>query len=333
MGDSQRNMTIDLNIKSVSLKVTENTAVCVYWQRGAKKANTKSRLLNENVSIAILDEKFQITTLMDVNEDGVPIKDKMSKLTVYAVAKDKSKTALGEADLNLSEYGENDYKVMKLNLRKCEDPSGYIEVALRGTLVAEKTQRAKDSMDNNQLGMALEDLEKEKKATKKLKADKEEQIKALTEKINNLQTNLENTKTEVSHLHKQKRGLTEDKERMEKESDALRKKIELRELSIADKDHEIQTINDKKSDFEGKLQDLNNQIEISKQKKLKDIEDANKALEDKLFQMRKFYDYERFDIDYLGDAVLFSKADVPQQQNQVVISTPGTRQSMRVQQR
>ena len=47
-----------------------------------------------------------------------------------------------------------------------------------------------------------EDLEKEKKATKKLKQDKEEQIKTLTEKINNLQTNLENTKTEVSHLHK-----------------------------------------------------------------------------------------------------------------------------------
>ena len=44
---------------------------------GAKKANTKSRLLNENVSLAILEEKFQITTMMDVNEDGIPIKDKM----------------------------------------------------------------------------------------------------------------------------------------------------------------------------------------------------------------------------------------------------------------
>jgi predicted nucleic acid-binding Zn-ribbon protein len=75
----------------------------------------------------------------------------------------------------------------------------------------------------------------------------------LTEKINNLQTNLENTKTEVSHLHKQKRVLTEDKERSEKESDALRKKIELRELSIADRDHEIQTIKDKQADYEAKL--------------------------------------------------------------------------------
>lgn len=44
---------------------------------GAKKASTKSRLLNENVSVAILDEKFQITTVMEVNEDGIPVKDKM----------------------------------------------------------------------------------------------------------------------------------------------------------------------------------------------------------------------------------------------------------------
>lgn len=43
--------------------------------------------------------------------------------------------------------------------------------------------------------------------------------------------------------------------------------------------------------------------------------------------MRKFYDYERFDIDYIGDAVLFSKAEQPQNGvNQIVISTPGSRQ-------
>lgn len=69
---------------------------------------------------------------------------------MYAVAKDKTKTPLGEADLNLSEYGENEYKTMKLSLRKCEDPSGQIEVALRGTQVQEKTPRAKESIDTNQ---------------------------------------------------------------------------------------------------------------------------------------------------------------------------------------
>lgn len=52
----------------------------VLFKIGAKKANTKSRLLNENVSQAIIDEKFQITTIMDVNENGIPIKDKMVKI-------------------------------------------------------------------------------------------------------------------------------------------------------------------------------------------------------------------------------------------------------------
>jgi hypothetical protein len=44
---------------------------------GNKKAKTKSRLLNENVGMAVLDEKFQINTVMECNEDGHPIKDKM----------------------------------------------------------------------------------------------------------------------------------------------------------------------------------------------------------------------------------------------------------------
>jgi hypothetical protein len=33
--------------------------------------------LNENISQAVIDEKFQITTIMEVNEAGAPIKDKM----------------------------------------------------------------------------------------------------------------------------------------------------------------------------------------------------------------------------------------------------------------
>jgi hypothetical protein len=47
-----------------------------------------------------------------------------------------------------------------------------------------------------------EDMDKEKKHAKKIKADYEEKIKGLNEKINNLQTNLENTKTDLSYLHK-----------------------------------------------------------------------------------------------------------------------------------
>lgn len=51
----------------------------------------------------------------------------------------------------------------------------------------------------------------------------------LTEKINTLQTTLENTKTDLSYLHKQKRATNEEKEKMESEINLLKKKIEIRE--------------------------------------------------------------------------------------------------------
>lgn len=41
--------------------------------------------------------------------------------------------------------------------------------------------------------------------------------------------------------------------------------------------------------------------------------------------MRRFYDFDRFDIDYLSDAILFTKAEVAPPQNQVIITAPGTR--------
>lgn len=43
---------------------------------------------------------------------------------------------------------------------------------------------------------------------------------------------------------------------------------------------------------------------------------------------RKFYDYERFNIDYITDPIMFIYAEQPAtaaSSNQVVISTPGTR--------
>lgn len=70
---NSKDVQLDLHIKSLSLKVTEHTPVYVVWQRGksfstfamlsnflliedakiflgAKKAKTKSRLVNESVS-------------------------------------------------------------------------------------------------------------------------------------------------------------------------------------------------------------------------------------------------------------------------------------------
>lgn len=46
-------------------------------------------------------------------------------------------------------------------------------------------------------------MDKEKKLQKKLKLEYEEKIRGLNEKINNLQTTLENTKTDLTFLQKQ----------------------------------------------------------------------------------------------------------------------------------
>lgn len=47
---------------------------------------------------------------------------------------------MGEANLNLSEYSEEESKIFKIPLRKCFDPEAYIEVGLKATLVKEKKQ-------------------------------------------------------------------------------------------------------------------------------------------------------------------------------------------------
>ena len=51
-------------------------------------------------------------------------------------------------------------------------------------------------------------MDKEKKLQKKLKQEYEEKIRGLNEKINNLQTTLENTKTDLTFLQKQQKGLS-----------------------------------------------------------------------------------------------------------------------------
>ena len=37
--------------------------------------------------------------------------------------------------MNLSDYQENEYKIIKLPLKKCDDPDGYIEIGLKGSVV------------------------------------------------------------------------------------------------------------------------------------------------------------------------------------------------------
>ncbi len=44
---------------------------------GEKKAKTKGRLINESINSAVLDEKFQINSVFELNSDGKPKTEKL----------------------------------------------------------------------------------------------------------------------------------------------------------------------------------------------------------------------------------------------------------------
>ena len=40
-------------------------------------------MLNKNIGTAVFDEKFQINTVLEINQEtGVPVKGKISKMTI-----------------------------------------------------------------------------------------------------------------------------------------------------------------------------------------------------------------------------------------------------------
>ena len=65
--------------------------------------------------------------------------------------------------------------------------------------------------------MFRDDIKKIKKDQAKVKEENDIKIKHVSEKINNIQTNLENSKTDLAYLHKSKKHLTADKDSLEQE--------------------------------------------------------------------------------------------------------------------
>eukprot|EP00352_Strombidinopsis_acuminata_P007570 CAMPEP_0176370870 /NCGR_PEP_ID=MMETSP0126-20121128/24304_1 /TAXON_ID=141414 ORGANISM="Strombidinopsis acuminatum, Strain SPMC142" /NCGR_SAMPLE_ID=MMETSP0126 /ASSEMBLY_ACC=CAM_ASM_000229 /LENGTH=138 /DNA_ID=CAMNT_0017730107 /DNA_START=110 /DNA_END=526 /DNA_ORIENTATION=+ len=136
----------------------------VIWSRGNKKASTKKRLLNEMVSRAVIDEKFQINTVIEMSEDGEPAKPKVSMLSVVG---DKATGIIGQAELNLCQYGLEDFNVVTLPLSKCKYEDAWIEVGLKGG-EPKRSARNNESTSTTNISQdhmfaAIEDLDKMKK--------------------------------------------------------------------------------------------------------------------------------------------------------------------------
>ena len=192
IGEAQREITLNLHIKSVHIPVTEKTPLQVIWSRGNKKAQTKKRSLDEFVQTALIDEKFQINTVMDIDlETNKPTKPKISHLTIVS---DKARGILGKCELNLSLYGDGEFNILKIPVQDCSSEEAYVEVGLKG-VPAKKTstptspsggKTPSNYSNSDSLLVLLEDCERPKKEKNKLKVDYETKMAAQTEKINNL---------------------------------------------------------------------------------------------------------------------------------------------------
>jgi hypothetical protein len=70
-------------VRHVRLKVLEKTPIRIMWQRGKKQAKTQTKILNSSLDKAVFDEKFQINTILEFNEEtNKPAKEKMSKMVL-----------------------------------------------------------------------------------------------------------------------------------------------------------------------------------------------------------------------------------------------------------
>ena len=60
--------------------MNELTKFFVIWSRGNKTAKTKEAVLNDKNPTSSIEEKFLINTLMDLDQNGEPTKQKISFL-------------------------------------------------------------------------------------------------------------------------------------------------------------------------------------------------------------------------------------------------------------
>ena len=96
------------------MKVQQNTPVRIIWSRGKKQAKTHSKLLTNALDKAIFDEKFQINTILEIDNDtGMPSAEKMGKMTV-CLDKNMGGTDVAEIYFNMADFKYGEYKILRL---------------------------------------------------------------------------------------------------------------------------------------------------------------------------------------------------------------------------
>ena len=106
--------------------------------------------MSASLDKAIFDEKFQINTILDFNEElNKPAREKMSKMVLLLDQKYSGKNSasdkgrlieIADVELNMADYAENEYKPVKLIFKpKADSPitfepgECFLELGLKGT--------------------------------------------------------------------------------------------------------------------------------------------------------------------------------------------------------
>lgn len=126
------------------------------------------------------------------------------------VASDKAHGILGKADLDLSQFGQDEFQAHTLSLRDCAYENAQIVVHLKGQEVRERrestrnratpsqSQQSTPEMDTKTMTL-LDDLENLKKEMEKQSGLHTNQVADLSQRNNDMQTQLENTKVQTFH--------------------------------------------------------------------------------------------------------------------------------------
>mmetsp|Transcript_21755 Transcript_21755/g.15582 ORF Transcript_21755/g.15582 Transcript_21755/m.15582 type:complete len:89 (+) Transcript_21755:62-328(+) len=84
MSKPQRKVSIDLNIKSANIKVTEPKEVQILWKRGSKSIDTKLQMITPEDGVAVFNEKFQMKTAIEWDSLRNKFGKKKSILSVFS---------------------------------------------------------------------------------------------------------------------------------------------------------------------------------------------------------------------------------------------------------
>ena len=97
-------ISIDIHIKHLVLKVHQKLPLRVIYTRGKKIAKTQVKVLSASIDKAVFDEKFQVNTMLELDPDtNLPLKEKISKLGVQ-LDKSYNGIIIGEVEFNMTDY-------------------------------------------------------------------------------------------------------------------------------------------------------------------------------------------------------------------------------------